>query len=108
MSLWDWARAAYATPAAEAALLALQDEHDQCVSYLLWAAWAAKTGGVIDADTARRAAALSRDWSDLTLAPLRTIRRTLKAGYPGLADEGREIFRQRIKDDELAAEGSWS
>ncbi len=99
--LWDFALAAYARPGAQTALLALQDDHDQCVSYLIWAGWTAVEHRGATAD---QAAALAADLETQVLRPIRSARRALKATRPGLADAPREALRQAIKDAELAAE----
>jgi uncharacterized protein (TIGR02444 family) len=99
--LWDFALAAYARPGVEAALLALQDEHDQCVSYLIWAGWAALEPRVGDA---AQAVALAADVEAQVLRPIRSARRALRAARPGLVDAVREALREQVKEAELAAE----
>jgi len=102
--LWDWAAEAYAQPGVEALCLALQDEHGQCVSYLLWAIWAARTGRSLDAARLAQAVGLARDWETKVTHPLRQARRALKAPRPGLAPEGRAAPREQVKAQDLAAE----
>ena len=48
MKLWDFAVAIHGEPGVDAGLLDLQDNHGQCVSYLLWAVWAARHGRAVD------------------------------------------------------------
>jgi len=103
MTLWDWAVHAYARPGTGALCLTLQDEHGQCVSFLIWAAWSAKRGA-IDSASLSKAAALARDWETTTLKPLRAIRRALKQPADGVDAAGQDRLRARIQDDELAAE----
>ena len=104
MSLWDWAGEAYARPGVEDLCLALQDDHDQCVGYLLWAAWAALNGRRIGSAGVAEAAAMARDWEATVLRPLRSVRRALKQPSPDIAAVAREGLRARIKAEELAAE----
>ena len=104
MSLWERATRAYASAEVERLCLALQDSHDQCVSFLLWAAWAGEQGRPIDADLAARAAGLARDWEESVLRPLRAVRRRLKSAVAGISDSAREASRERLKDEEIAAE----
>ncbi len=104
MNLWDWAVAAYAREGSAEACLALQDGHDQNIPYLLWAAWAAETGRPLDAETLEAGADTARAWSGAAIAPLRAIRRTLKAPIPDIDDGARETLHARIKADELEAE----
>ncbi|WP_419319857.1 TIGR02444 family protein [Caulobacter sp. ErkDOM-E] len=101
MTLWDWALAAYARQDVAAACLNLQDAHGQNVPYLLWAAWAAGEGRVADA---KAAAGLMKQWDAEVGAPLRGVRRALKAPFPAVADTAREPFRETLKAVELQGE----
>jgi uncharacterized protein (TIGR02444 family) len=103
-SLWDWAVAAYAAPGVAEACLALQDSHDQNVPLLLWAAWTADVGLAPDAETLEAACDIARAWDGVVVAPLRAIRRTLKAPVPDIDDGPRLAIRDRIKGVELEAE----
>jgi len=102
--LWDWAVKTYARPEAEALCLSLQDEHGQCVSYLLWAAWAQGRGRAIDEDALAAAADLARHWETAVLRPLRSIRRALKDPGEGVPIAAQKSLRLRIMTEELAAE----
>lgn len=104
MSLWDWAVAAYAAPDVADACLALQDHHEQNVPLLLWSAWVAQTGRRPDEDTIEAACDTARAWDGVVVAPLRAVRRTLKAPVPDIDDGPRESVRNRIKALELEAE----
>ena len=101
---WDWAVAAYARPGVEAALLDLQDRFGQCVPLLLTAAWAAAAGRAFDAESLEAAADAARAWDGTIIAPLRAIRRTLKAPVPDLDDHTRLAIREQLKALELDAE----
>ena len=101
MRLWDWASQAYARPGVEALCLKLQDEHGQCVSYLLWAAWMAHRGSTVDQARLARAAAVARFWETTTLRRLRSYRRALKHPAPR---SYAERVRKRILTEELATE----
>ena len=104
MSLWDWAVAAYAAPDVSDACLALQDHHEQNVPLLLWSAWVAQTGRRPDEETIEAACDTARAWDSVVVAPLRAVRRTLKAPVPDIDDGPRESVRNRIKALELEAE----
>lgn len=104
MTLWDWAVAAYAAEGVAGACLALQDHHDQNVPLLLWAAWTASTGRRPDAETLEAACDTARAWDGVAVAPLRAVRRTLKAPIPDLDDAAREAIRGQVKAVELSAE----
>ncbi len=100
MGLWDWALEVYARPGVPEACLALQDDHGQNTSYLLWAAWA----GGLPTELLSRGVALAQTWDATTLVPLRQVRRALKAPMPQVEDRARESLRQDVKASELRAE----
>ena len=104
MRLWDWAVTAYAAPGVGEACLALQDNSEQNVPVLLWSAWVAATGRKPDAETIEAACDTARAWDSVVVAPLRSVRRTLKAPIPDIDDGPREAVRNRIKALELEAE----
>ena len=58
----------------------------------------------MDAGLAARAAELARDWDESVLKPLRAVRRRLKTPVAGISDSAREASRERLKDEEIAAE----
>ena len=103
MSLWDWAVRAYAADGVSETCLTLQDVHEQNVPLLLWAAWTAATGRRPDEETIE-AADTARAWDLAAVAPLRAVRRTLKAPIPDIDDPAREAVRSQVKAIELAAE----
>lgn len=100
MSIWDWALEAYARPGVPEACLALQDEHGQNTSLLLWAVYAE----VKDPEVLARAAEATRAWDATALVPLREVRRRLKPPLPPFADAPRLALREEVKGLELAAE----
>lgn len=104
MSLWDWAVAAYGADGVADACLALQDRHDQNAPLLLWGAWNAATGRRPDADDIEAACDVARAWQTVAVAPLRAVRRTLKAPIPDIDDAPRLALREQVKAVELAAE----
>ena len=102
-SLWDRATRAYAQPEIERLCLHLQDEHGQCVSYLLWALWAGERGASLDEALLAQAAAAARDWEERILRPLRAARASLKT--LSMAEAGaRDAARARVVAEELASE----
>ena len=100
MGIWDWTLEAYDRPGAREACLALQDDHGQHVSYLLWAAWAGETLE----ELLVTGTAAARAWDAAALVPLRQVRRTLKSPAPPIADGPREALREAVKGCELFAE----
>lgn len=104
MSLWDWTLAAYARPGVPEACLELQDRFGRNTSFLLWAVWAGGAGRAPDAMRFAEAATVARAWEAETLAPLREVRRRLKAARPPIDDAAREGLREDVKAAELRAE----
>ena len=104
MSFWDWAVAAYGAGGVADACLTLQDTHEQNVPLLLWGAWNAATGRRPDADDIEAACDMARAWQTTAIAPLRAVRRTLKAPIPDIDDAPRLTLREQVKAVELQAE----
>ncbi len=104
MSLWDWSTRAWAAEGVADACLELQDAGGQNAPLLLWAAWAAATGRVLDDDTLEAGCDTARAWQEIAVAPLRAVRRALKPRAPDLDDVAREAVRAQVKAVELAAE----
>ena len=104
MRFWTWALEAYARPGAAEACLDLQDRFGQNVPYLLWAAWAAREGRALDAETLTAGAGLAGRWDASAVAPLRAARRVMKASVEGVEDGAREGLRAEVKALELRAE----
>jgi uncharacterized protein (TIGR02444 family) len=100
MAIWEWALEAYARPGVPEACLALQDDHGQNTSFLLWAVYAEAK----DPELLARAAAVTRTWDRTALVPLRDVRRALKAPLPPVDDHARQSLREDVKGLELAAE----
>jgi uncharacterized protein (TIGR02444 family) len=104
MSLWDWALTAYAAEGVPDACLELQDAAGQNVPLLLWAAWCAAEGRAPDEDALEAAGDTARAWQETAIAPLRAVRKALKARAPDLDDADREAVRAQVKAVELEAE----
>ncbi len=102
--LWTWAIAAYDAPGVAEACLSLQDHNEQNVPLMLWAAWVAVTGRRPDEETIEAACDAARAYDTVVVAPLRAVRRTLKAPIPDVDNEHREALRQQVKALELDAE----
>ena len=101
---WDWAVDIYGREGVAEACLALQDDHDQCVPLLLWAAWRAHEGRGIDEAEAAKAARIARVWAGEVIAPLRQVRRRLKIPLEDGDEAVRLPLREKIKGLELEAE----
>jgi uncharacterized protein (TIGR02444 family) len=101
-ALWPYALEVYGRPGVESLLLRLQDEQGQCVPLLLWSLWMAGGGRPIDAAKAAACAELARAWQDAAVAPLRRLRRGLKAQSTTQQVQAR--IRNGVKALELEAE----
>ncbi len=102
--LWPWVLTAYAAPGVATACLELQDTAGQNVPLLLWTAWSAATGRPLDEDTREAACDTARVWEETAIAPLRAVRRALKARAIDMEDDDREAVRSQVKAAELDAE----
>ncbi len=101
---WPWAVTAYEAPGVAESCLSLQDHNEQNVPLLLWAAWVAVTGRRPDEETIEAACDAARAYDTVVVAPLRAVRRTLKAPIPDVDHDHREALRQQVKALELDAE----
>lgn len=79
MSIWEDIGAIYDRPGVKALCLELQDEHGQCVSYLLWAGWAARQGRFVTPAGLAACARLARGWDAIALKPQRRMFRAARA-----------------------------
>ena len=104
MSYWDWAIEVHGRDGVDAALMGLQDEHGQCVAYLLWAAWAASEGRELDPMLLAQGAMLATHWEAAATGPLRHARREMKAAAPPIDDDARLALRDKVRKVEYAAE----
>jgi uncharacterized protein (TIGR02444 family) len=101
-ALWPYALELYGRPGVEPLLLKLQDDHGQCVAYLIWSLWAAASGRPITAASASACAALAVAWQDAAIAPLRQMRRDLRPAAK--TERIRQSIRDGVKSLELEAE----
>lgn len=104
MNAWDCLVEVHGAPGVEAACQALQDRSGQCVSFLLWRAWAAREGRPVSPAELARAASVARVWESEVSAPVRVVRRRLKLHIDGVREEARLAYRQGLFAQELGAE----
>lgn len=102
---WDFSLSVYRKPGVADACLRLQDEAGLDVNLVLFTCWIAgvREAPLSDAEM-REVVALTQDWRERVVVPLRRIRRELKGGSEGLPPEAVESFRSEIKRIELASE----
>jgi uncharacterized protein (TIGR02444 family) len=102
--LWDYAFALYGRPGAEAGWLALQDEHGQCVSFLIWRLWAQTEGRPVDAGLLQAAVGVASTLDCEVIAGVRAVRRRLAAPLARVDEGARAALREAAKRLELDAE----
>ncbi len=103
MDFTAWSMALYARPQVEASCLRLQDEYGLDVNVVLFCYWYGACGGVMDDALWRRIGEISEQCQNRLVRPLREARRWLKAPVFE-PEEDRLRLRERIREDELAAE----
>lgn len=102
---WDFSLRIYGRPGVGAACLRLQDEVGADVNMLLFCCWVAVAGGVrLGDDKIRQALAAIESWRTEVVHPLRALRRRLKQGVDGVADERSHALRRAIQAIEIDAE----
>jgi len=101
---WRFSLKFYRQPSVSEACIALQDEFGVDVNLLLFLLWLASDDRQLSVDEVRMLDDNVRDWRNLTIVPIRDVRRKLK-GAATLVDPGaQEAFRNKVKTVELEAE----
>jgi uncharacterized protein (TIGR02444 family) len=101
---WRFSLHFYRQPGVSEACIALQDDCGVDVNLLLFLFWLADDGQLLSADEVKRLDDQVRGWRNLTIIPIREVRRKLK-GARTLIDHGKqEAFRNKVKAAELEAE----
>ena len=101
---WRFSLQFYREPAVADACIALQEESRVDVNLLLFLLWRATERRQLLRDEVDGLEAKIGPWREMTVVPLREVRRALKSP-PGLVERGAaEAFRTRIKAVELEAE----
>ena len=101
---WRFSLHFYRQPGVPEACIALQDEYGVDVNLFLFLLWLSDDGQLLSADEVRKLDEQVRDWRNVTVIPIRGVRRKLK-GARTLVDPGKqEAFRNKVKAVELEAE----
>jgi uncharacterized protein (TIGR02444 family) len=101
---WRFSVKFYAEPGVAQACIELQDHAGVDVNVLFFLLWNATQNRTLDqADVAQIERQIG-PWRDMAVAPLRNVRRALKAPPPVMSAQEAEGFRTRIKAVELEAE----
>ena len=101
---WRFSLQFYRLPKVADACIALQEEAGVDVNLLLFLLWHAKQHRRLSAADVAALEAQVAPWRDLTVIPLRGVRRALKSPPALVAAPNAEAFRNRIKAVELEAE----
>jgi uncharacterized protein (TIGR02444 family) len=101
---WRFSLQFYRLAAVSSACVALQDEYGVDVNLLLFLLWRAGEGRLLSADEVRSLDTNVRGWRNLTVVPIRTVRRKLKNARTLIDSGQQEAFRTKIKAIELEAE----
>jgi uncharacterized protein (TIGR02444 family) len=101
---WRFSVKFYAVPGVAPACIELQDQAKVDVNvlfFLLWNATEKRALSAVDVAEVERSIGA---WRDMTVVPIRNVRRALKSPPPVMAADTAEGFRTRIKAVELEAE----
>jgi uncharacterized protein (TIGR02444 family) len=101
---WRFSVKFYAVPGVAPACIELQDKADVDVNVLFFLLWNASEGRALNAAEVTELEHTIGPWRDIAVAPIRNVRRALKAPPPVIAPATVEDFRTRIKAVELEAE----
>ena len=101
---WRFSLQFYRLPKVADACIALQEEAGVDVNLLLFLLWHAKQRRRLSTADVAALEAQVAPWRDLTVIPLRSVRRALKSPPALVAAPAAEAFRNRIKAVELEAE----
>ena len=101
---WRYSLKFYGQSGVSDACIALQDGCGIDVNLLLYLFWLASEGRQVATDDVKMLDDKVRSWRELTIMPIRDVRRKLK-GAPTILESGKqEAFRTKIKALELEAE----
>ena len=101
---WRFSLNFYRQSGVAEACIALQDDCGVDVNLMLFLFWLAANGRQLSVDNIKELDQTVRTWRDLTIIPIRDVRRRLKAA-PTLVEAGKqEAFRVKVKAVELEAE----
>jgi len=101
---WRFSLNFYRQAGVAEACIALQDDCGVDVNLMLFVLWLAAGGRQLSIENIKELDAAVRGWRDLTIIPIRAVRRGLK-GAPTPVEAGKqEAFRTKIKAIELEAE----
>ena len=101
---WRFSVKFYAVPGVAPACIELQDQANVDVNVLFFLLWNATAKRALNAAEVDEVEQSIGAWRDMTVVPIRNLRRALKSPPPVMAADVAEGFRTRIKAVELEAE----
>ena len=101
---WRFSVKFYGMAGVAPACIELQDQARVDVNVLLFLLWNATQGRALNADDVAKVESAIGPWREMTVVPIRNVRRALKSPPPVMAPEAAEDLRTRIKAVELEAE----
>ena len=101
---WRFSVKFYAVPGVAQACIDLQDQARVDVNILFFLLWSATQKRALSAADVAEVERNIGGWREMTVVPIRSVRRALKLPPPVMAPEAAEGFRTRIKAVELEAE----
>ena len=101
---WRFSIKIYGVAGVAPACIELQDQAGVDVNVLFFLLWNATQGRALNADDVTKIEDAIRPWREMTVVPLRGIRRALKSPPSVMTPDAAEGFRTRIKSAELEAE----
>lgn len=101
---WRFSLKFYRLPKVAEACIALQDGAGVDVNLLLFLLWQAAEGRVLTKADVEALEGRIAPWRNMTVVPLRNVRRALRTPPPLLAAATAQAYRNRIKAVELEAE----
>src|SRR5690349_5440821 len=101
---WRFSIKFYGVPGVAPACIELQDQAGVDVNVLFFLLWNATERRALNAGDVAKVEDAIKPWREMTVVPLRGIRRALKSPPSVMTPEAAEGFRTRIKSAELEAE----
>jgi uncharacterized protein (TIGR02444 family) len=101
---WRFSVKFYAVPGVAQACIDLQDQAKVDVNVLFFLLWNATQGRALNAAEVEEIERAIGPWREMTVVPIRNVRRALKAPPPVMPAAEAESLRSRIKAVELEAE----
>src|SRR6516164_6105212 len=101
---WRFSLSFYQQAGVAEACIALQDDCGVDVNLMLFLLWLAANGRQVSLENIKELDQTVRSWRDLTIIPIREVRRKLKGALTLVEAGKQEAYRTKIKAIELEAE----